>query len=83
MFKGNPFAFRPDFKFKDHLRDESSYEDQPKKQILKRESASFEEVINNSILKMDDGNLPFSLLETVQFKPCSMVMYVLCRVGTT
>ncbi len=41
------FAFvhcRPDFKFKEHLRDESSYEDQPKRQILKRESASFEEV---------------------------------------
>ena len=36
---------RPDFKFKDHLRDESSYEEQPKRQILKRESASFEEVI--------------------------------------
>ena len=35
----------PDFKFKDHLRDESSYEEQPKRQILKRESASFEEVI--------------------------------------
>ena len=36
-------ASSPDFKFRDHVREDGSQEE-PKKQILKRESASFEEV---------------------------------------
>ena len=39
-------AFSPDFKFRDHIRDDVAQDDQPKKLILKRdrETGSLEEV---------------------------------------
>ena len=40
----NALSFSPDFKFQDHVGDSISQDEPPKKQILKRESASFDEV---------------------------------------
>lgn len=43
--------FSPDFKFRDHIRDEMSQEEQPKKQILKRdkEGGSLDDVRSESL----------------------------------
>ncbi len=50
LYSINSHFSRPDFKFKEYLREDALPDDQPKKQILKRDSASFEEVFNSSFI---------------------------------